>query len=135
MSIASAVNFGKDFIAHIEAAIKKVEEVKNLKGSQKMEQVNELAYKFFDENFDKVKINFLVKGYLKKKIRKAIPSITQKVYDLIATSVEGITNKIKNKTAVIDGCFYVVYITLYGFGCKFCFIQFGLKILPERFKN
>ena len=99
MSIETIVGFVKEFVVRVQAAIKKVEEFKELSGPEKMNRVNTVAYAFFDANYDKLKINFLVKGYLRKKLRKAIPDFTQKIYDLIATSIEGVTNKIKDKIA------------------------------------
>lgn len=95
MSVKDTIEFVKEFIDRIKLAIEDVEKLKKLSGTQKKEKVNAIAYEFFDANYDKLKINFLVKGYLKKRIRKAIPDITQKVFDLIETSIEGITNKIK----------------------------------------
>lgn len=95
MLIKNAIEFGKEFINRIKLAIEEVEKLKKWSGVQKKAKVDAIAYEFFDANFDKLKINFLVKGYLKKRIRKAIPDITQKVFDLIETSIEGITNKIK----------------------------------------
>lgn len=97
MSIFSLISFGKELVSRVEAAIKKAEEFKDLTGQQKMDKVNEVAYEFFDANYDKLKINFIVKAYLKKKIRNAIPDITQKVFDLIEKQIEGITGKIKEK--------------------------------------
>ena len=95
-TIDSLVEFLKDFIAKVVEIIKKVQEFKELTGEEKMARVNAVAYDFFDKNYDKyIKMNFIVKAYLKKKLRKLIPTITQKIYDLIAMSIEGITNKIK----------------------------------------
>lgn len=95
MSILSIIDFGKNLVSEIEKGIKTVEKLKKLTGEQKKAKVDEIAYAYFDANFNKLKINFLVKAYLRKKIRKAIPDITQKIFDLIATTIEGITNKIK----------------------------------------
>ena len=97
MSILSIIDFGKNLVSEIEKGIKTVEKLKKLTSEQKKAKVDEIAYAYFDANFNKLKINFLVKAYLRKKIRKAIPDITQKVFDLIATTVEGITNKTKIK--------------------------------------
>ena len=94
-TIDSLVEFVKEFVAKVTEIIKKVQEFKELTGEEKMARVNAVAYDFFDKNYDKIKMNFLVKAYLKKKLRKLIPTITQKIYDLIATSIEGITNKLK----------------------------------------
>lgn len=98
MSILSIIDFGKNLVSEIEKGIKKVEKIKKLTNEQKKAKVDEIAYAYFDANFNKLKINFLVKAYLRKKIRKAIPVITQKVFDLIATTIEGITNKIQTNT-------------------------------------
>ena len=95
MSIASVVEFVKGIVAKVQEAIKKVDAYKELSGEEKMARVNAVAYEFFDKNYDKIKMNFLVKAYLRKKLRNLIPVLTQKVFDLIATSIEGITNKIK----------------------------------------
>ena len=95
MSIKDTIEFVKEFINRVKIAIEKVEKFKELSSEEKKSRVDAVAYNYFDANFDKLKINFLVKGYLKKRIRKAIPDITQKIFDLIETSIEGITNKIK----------------------------------------
>ena len=98
MFIQSLVSFVKEFVARVQLAIKEVEKFKELSGEEKMRRVNSVAYSFFDDNYDKIKMNFIIKAYLKKKIRNYIPEITQKIYDLIATYIEGVTNKIKNKS-------------------------------------
>ena len=97
MSVSSIVEFAKELIVHIQVAIKKVEAYKELSGQEKMDRVNAMVYEFFDNNYDKLKINFIVKAYMKKKIRKLIPVLTQKVYDLIKSYVAGITEKVAEK--------------------------------------
>lgn len=86
-------DFVKELIEKIESGIRKVESFKNLTGKEKMDKLNDIVYYYYDTNFDKIQMNPLIRIFLKGKIRKVIPYLTQKVYDLISTHIEGITKK------------------------------------------
>ena len=71
-------------------------EYKDLTGPAKMALLNQEITDYFIFKWEEVKINFIIKTFLRNRIKKAIPTITQKVYDLIAVKIEGVTEKILN---------------------------------------
>jgi len=89
------IEFALTLVDQIKFGIAKYEkDYKNLKGPEKMAHLNQEITDYFIFKWEEVKINFIIKTFLKNKIKKAIPIITQKVYDLIAVRIEGVTEKI-----------------------------------------
>ena len=85
----------KDFIQNTvktaETIIVKVEEYKELTNQEKKQRVDEVIGKYVSSTIDYVQINFLFKLILKKYLLPNVPVITQAIFDLIKTRVEGIT--------------------------------------------
>lgn len=91
------LEFMVGLVDQIKFGIAKYEkDYKDLKGPDKMTLLNKEITSYFDSKWENVKLNFIIKGFLKKQIRNFIPNITQKVYDLIAIRIEGVTEKILN---------------------------------------
>ena len=88
------VEFVQGFIEKTQKSISDYEKITEYahKGVIKKERVDEEVTSWFDSHFDKlVKINFIFKGAVKKALRKKIPDFTQMIYNLIKTSIKGIT--------------------------------------------
>lgn len=89
--------FVSGMVDQVKFGIAKYEkEYKDLTGPAKMALLNKEITNYFDSKWENVKLNFIVKAFLKKQIKNCIPIITQKIYDLIAVKIEGITEKILN---------------------------------------
>lgn len=83
--------FIEEFSAKAEQLIARFEEFKELKGKQRKERVDELLMKWALPAIDTIPINFVFKFALKTLIKMYLPVITQQIFNLIETRVEGIT--------------------------------------------
>jgi len=85
----------KTFIQNIaiqtKTYIKKYEEYKELNGEQKKARVDDLIANYIETTIDNVGLNFIFKYVLKKLLIDNIPNITQIIFDLLASKVQGIT--------------------------------------------
>jgi hypothetical protein len=85
----------KDFIQTVvketKFYIEKYEQIKNLSGEQKKARVDEVITEYVENTIDNIGLNFVVKFIIKKLLIENIPVITQCIFDLIASKVQGIT--------------------------------------------
>lgn len=88
------MNF-KDFIQNIaketKIYIEKYEQFKELNGKQKKARVDEVITDYIECTIDNVILNPIARFIFKKLLIQNIPVITQCIFDLIASKVEGIT--------------------------------------------
>lgn len=88
------MNF-KDFIQTIvketKFYISKYEQIKELDGKQKKARVDEVITDYVETTFDNIGLNFVARFIIKKLLIENIPTITQCIFDLIKSKVEGIT--------------------------------------------
>lgn len=71
--------------------IEKYEQFKELNGKQKKARVDEVITDYVENTIDNIGLNFIVKFIIKKILIENIPTITQCIFDLIKSKVEGIT--------------------------------------------
>lgn len=71
--------------------IEKYEQIKDLNGKQKKARVDEVITDYVENTIDNIGLNFIVKFIIKKLLIENIPVITQCIFDLIASKVQGIT--------------------------------------------
>ena len=85
----------KEFLQNVaeqtKTYIEKYEEYKELNGKQKKARVDDLIIHYVETTIDGIGLNFIFKFVLKKLLIDNIPNITQIVFDLIKTKVDGIT--------------------------------------------
>ena len=85
----------KDFIQGFslttKSYIEKFEQCKELKGEDKKARVDDILTTYCENAIDGLGLNFILKFALKKLLIANIPNITQAIYDLIKTRIEGIT--------------------------------------------
>ena len=85
----------KEFIQNIskETAryIEKYEQIKDLSGEQKKARVDGVITEYIETTIDKIGLNFIIKFIIKKLLIENIPVITQCIFDLIKSKVDGIT--------------------------------------------
>ena len=85
----------KEFLQNVaeqtKTYIEKYEEYKELNGKQKKARVDDLITHYIETTIDGIGLNFVFKFVLKKLLIENIPNITQIVFDLIKTKVDGIT--------------------------------------------
>lgn len=74
----------KDLIAEYE-------KIKELKGEQRKNKVDELLLKWALPAIDTIPINIVFKFALKTFVKIGLPTITQVIFNLIETRVQGIT--------------------------------------------
>lgn len=89
------LNFIFEFTDKTKSVIEEIEKMKNLvdNGPAKKQMLDETMVHWVEQNYNKlVKINFLMKGSVKKAIILMIPRLTQKIYDLIRIKIMGIGN-------------------------------------------
>lgn len=88
------MNF-KDFIQTVAKEtkfyIEKYEQIKDLNGKQKKARVDEVITDYVENTIDNIGLNFVAKFIIKKLLIENIPVITQCIFDLIASKVQGIT--------------------------------------------
>lgn len=83
--------FIEEFTTKTKNLIIEFEQVKGLTGVQKKAKLDEKMTKWANELLNGAKINALLKQAVKQFVIKNIPIITQVVFDLIKSRVEGIT--------------------------------------------
>lgn len=66
-------------------------EYKNLSGEGKKARLDDALSGYAQTVIDNIGLNFIFKFVLKKLIIENIPAITQIIFDLIKTKIEGIT--------------------------------------------
>lgn len=71
--------------------IEKYEQIKELNGKQKKARVDEVITDYVENTIDCLGLNFVTKFIVKKLLIENIPTITQCIFDLIASKIEGIT--------------------------------------------
>lgn len=85
----------KDFIQGFSETtknyIEKFEQYKDLKGEDKKARVDDILTTYCINAIDDLGLNFILKFAFKKLFIANIPNITQAIYDLIQTKIEGIT--------------------------------------------
>ena len=85
----------KEFIQNITKEtvhyIEKYEQIKDLNGKQKKARVDEVITEYIEVTIDKIGLNFIIKFIVKKLLIENIPVITQCIFDLIKSKVDGIT--------------------------------------------
>ena len=83
--------FIEDFAEKAKNLIAELEYIKGLTGAQKKQRLDEKMTKWAEELLNTSKINIILKQAIKQFIIKNIPAITQAVFDLIKTRINGIT--------------------------------------------
>lgn len=83
--------FIKDFVQNTKGYIEKYEQYKELSGEDKKKRVDVLITDYVQAVIDNVGMNFVFKFVLKKLLLENIPTLTQLIFDLIKTKVDGIT--------------------------------------------
>jgi len=83
--------FIQDVAANTRQYIEKFEEYKELSGEQKKARVDDIITDYIEVAIDSLKMNIVFKYFLKKLIIVNVPVITQIIFDLIKTKIEGIT--------------------------------------------
>ena len=87
----SLKDFIQGFTTTTKTYIEKFEKYKDLTGEQKKARVDDILTNYCLTAIDNLGLNFVLKFAFKKLIIKNIPNITQAIFDLIASKVEGIT--------------------------------------------
>lgn len=88
------INFGeflKGFADVSTNLIKKYETYKDLTGPEKKLRLDDAITKYANTVIDNIGLNFIFKFVLKKLLIEHIPIITQIIFNLIQTKIEGIT--------------------------------------------
>ena len=83
--------FIQDVANQTKIYIEKYEQYKELNGKQKKARVDELITNYIEMTIDNLGLNFVAKFVINKILIKNIPTITQCIFDLLKTSIEGIT--------------------------------------------
>ena len=85
----------KNFIENVanvaEACIKKYQEYKELSGEDKKQRVDDLVTEYCNNVISTLEINVITRFIIKKVLIANIPTITQIIFNLIKTRIEGIT--------------------------------------------
>ena len=84
-------NFIQNIAAESKHCIEKYEQYKDLTGEEKKARVDDIIKTYIENTIDTIGLNFIVKIIIKKLLIENIPVITQCVFDLIASKVQGIT--------------------------------------------
>ena len=85
--------FIKNVATQTKLYIAKYEEYKDLNGKQKKARVDDLIANYIEATIDNIGLNFIAKFVVKKLLVDNIPAITQVIFDLIASKIEGITKE------------------------------------------
>lgn len=90
-----AIKFG-DFLGNfanvVSALIEKYEtEYKDLKGPEKKARLDDAITNYVNGVIDNIGLNFVFKFVVKNILIQYIPTITQIIFNLIQTKIEGIT--------------------------------------------
>ena len=84
--------FLKNFVTVTKNLIERYEtEYKNLNGEGKKARLDEYLTGYTMTVIDNIGLNFIFKFVLKKLVIENIPTITQIIFDLIKTKIDGIT--------------------------------------------
>lgn len=84
----------KDFIKNIvmEAETKIITlATSELENTDKKQKLDETILDYVQKYIDAVQVNFIVKMVLKRVIVPLVPTVTQLIYDLLKTKIQGIT--------------------------------------------
>lgn len=85
----------KEFIQNLveesKTCIAKYEQFKELSGKQKKARVDEVITDYIELTIDNIGLNFITKFIVKKLLVDNVPVITQAIFDLIKSKVDGIT--------------------------------------------
>lgn len=85
----------KDFINGFTATAKdyigKYEQYNELTGEEKKARVDGILLTYCNNALDNLPLNFALKWALKKLLIPNIPHLTQAIFDLIKTKIDGIT--------------------------------------------
>lgn len=84
-------NFIKNVFEQTKTYIEKYEQYKDLTGEEKKARVDEIITEYIQATIDNIGLNFIAKFIIKKLLLENIPIITQCIFDLIKTKIEGIT--------------------------------------------
>lgn len=84
-------NFILDFGDKAKALIAEYEKFKHLTGTQKKERVSDKLLAWAEAALKEVKINTILKAIIKFFLPKLIPDLVQVVFNLIETTIKGIT--------------------------------------------
>ena len=87
----SIKNFIQGFTSTTKTYIEKFEQYKELSGKEKKARVDSLVTTYCVNAIDNLGLNFVLKFAFKKLIVPNIPNITQAIFDLIESKVQGIT--------------------------------------------
>ena len=71
--------------------IEKLQQYEELSGEEKKERLDEIIEEYIEVAIDSIKMNVVFKYVLKKLLLANVPVITQVIFDLIKTKIEGIT--------------------------------------------
>jgi len=74
-----------------KAIIVKLQGFETLTGEQKKERLDDYITDYIEEIIDNIGLNIVFKFVIRKVLIKNIPTITQCIFDLIKTKVDGIT--------------------------------------------
>lgn len=81
----------QEFVERTKSLIAYYKTIKDLTGEEKKIRLDKRMTDFANSLLEDAKINFIIKFLIKNFVIKNIPEITQSIYDLIKTKIEGIT--------------------------------------------
>lgn len=84
-------SFIQNLAANTKNYIEKFEQYQELTGEQKKQRLDEIIEDYIEVAIDSIKMNVVFKYVLKKLLLANVPVITQVIFDLIKTKIEGIT--------------------------------------------
>lgn len=85
------IEFIFEFAKNIEIKIQELEEFNNLPNEEKKKRLDEFALMLIIKGIDALPINMILKYSLKWFFTNHISAITQVIYNLIKTKIDGIT--------------------------------------------
>lgn len=83
--------FIKNFVDETKHYIEKYEQYKDLTGEEKKARVDDIILTYCQNTIDSLSLNFVFKWIFKTIVIPNIPHLTQAIFDLIASKVQGIT--------------------------------------------
>lgn len=83
--------FIKDFAVTVKTYITKYEAYSELTNEQKKQRVDEIITNYLEIALDNLGLNIVFKYVVKKLILVNVPVLTQVIFDLIKSKVQGIT--------------------------------------------
>ena len=84
-------DFIKGFVKISKDYIEKYEHYKELTGIEKKQRVDGIVLTYCNNALDTLPLNLITKWIFKKFIIANIPLLTQAIFDLIASKIDGIT--------------------------------------------